>query len=89
MSEAKDTELKLKILVDYVFLSKDIVRIQAGTNVANKASRKVLGKAGFTIEGIVRKEMFVRGKWADFYSYSILKEEWKTPKILTIQASKK
>ena len=78
-----------KILVDYLFLSKDIVRIQAGTNVANKASQKVLEKAGFTREGTVRKEMFVRGKWADFYRHSILREEWKTPKILTIQASKK
>jgi ribosomal-protein-alanine N-acetyltransferase len=78
-----------KILVDHLFLSKDIVRIQAGTHVANKASQKVLEKAGFTKEGIVRKEMFVRGKWADFYRYSILKEKWKTPKILTTQASKR
>jgi len=50
----------IKILVDYLFLSKDIVRIQAGTNAANKASQKVLEKAGFTREGIVRKEMFQR-----------------------------
>jgi ribosomal-protein-alanine N-acetyltransferase len=72
-----------RILVDYVFLSKDIVRIQAGTHIENKASQKVLEKAGFTREGIVRKEMFVRRKWADFYRYSILREEWKTSKILT------
>jgi ribosomal-protein-alanine N-acetyltransferase len=74
-----------KVLVDYLFLSKDIVRIQAGTHIENKASQKVLEKAGFTKEGIVRKEMFVRGKWTDFYRYSILREEWKTPRILTIQ----
>lgn len=73
----------LKLMVDYLFLSKDIVRIQAGTNVENKPSQRVLEKTGFKKEGIVRKEMFVRGKWADFYRYSILREEWKEPKILT------
>ena len=73
----------LKIMVDYLFLSKDIVRIQAGTNVENKPSQRVLEKTGFKKEGIVRKELFVRGKWADFFRYSILREEWKEPNILT------
>jgi RimJ/RimL family protein N-acetyltransferase len=77
----------VKIIVDYLFLSKDIIRIQAGTNVENKPSQRVLEKAGFTREGIVRKEMFVRGKWTDFYRYSILREEWKKPKILDDQSS--
>ncbi len=31
----------------------------------------------------MRKEMFIWGKWADGYLYSILREEWKEPKILT------
>lgn len=79
----------VKIVVDYLFLSKDIVRIQAGTNVENKPSQRVLEKVGFTREGIVRKEMFVRGKWTDFYRYSILREEWKKPRILANQSSQR
>ena len=71
------------IMVDYLFLSKNIVRIQAGTNVENEASQKVLEKAGFQKEGTSRKQVFVRGKWTDFYNYSILREEWKEPRILT------
>jgi len=71
------------IMVDYLFLSKNIVRIQAHTNVGNKASQRVLEKAGFRIEGTVRKAFFVRGVWTDYYLYSILREEWKEPKILT------
>jgi RimJ/RimL family protein N-acetyltransferase len=71
------------IMVDYLFLTKDIVRIQAHTNVGNKASQRVLEKAGFKREGILRKSTFVRGVWADSYLYSILREEWKEPKILT------
>jgi RimJ/RimL family protein N-acetyltransferase len=73
----------VQLMVDYLFLSKDIVRIQAVTHVENKASQKVLEKTGFKKEGILRKSVFVMGVWADFYILSILREEWKEPKILT------
>lgn len=69
----------VKILVDYLFLSKDIVRIQARTNQQNIASHKVLEKAGFMKEGTMRKSNFSRGKWRDMFIYSILREEWKEP----------
>lgn len=71
------------IMVDYLFLSRDIVRIQAITDVRNKASQRVLEKVGFKKEGIIRKSGFVRGEWTDAYTYSILREEWKEPKMLT------
>ena len=73
----------IQIMVDYLFLSKDIVRIQSGAHVENIASQRVLEKNGFKREGLHRKEMFMWGKWADIYLYSILREEWKEPKILT------
>jgi RimJ/RimL family protein N-acetyltransferase len=73
----------VKIMTDYLFLSRDIVRIQAHTEERNVASRKVLEKAGFKKEGTFRKEYFVRGEWRDSCLYSILREEWKKPKILT------
>ena len=72
-----------QIMVDYLFLSKDIVRIQAHADTENVASQKVLEKIGFRKEGVVRKNSFVRGEWRDDYMYSILREEWKEPKILT------
>jgi RimJ/RimL family protein N-acetyltransferase len=73
----------VQVMVDYLFMSKDIVRIQAGTDSENKASQRVLEKAGFQKEGVVRKGLFLWGKWADVYIYGILREEWKGPKILT------
>jgi RimJ/RimL family protein N-acetyltransferase len=72
----------VEIMVDYLFLSRDIVRIQATTNTKNIGSQKVLEKVGFTKEGTIRKEEFVRGEWRDKYLYSILREEWKEPRIL-------
>jgi len=77
----------VQIIVDYLFLSRDIARIQAMTNVRNEASQKVLEKVGFKKEGTVRKSAFVRGEWANAFLYSILREEWKEPKILTKTAS--
>jgi ribosomal-protein-alanine N-acetyltransferase len=73
----------VQLAVDYLFLSKDIVRIQAGTDPENIASQKVLEKAGFKREGTIRKGEFVWGNWADLYLYGILREEWKEPRILT------
>jgi ribosomal-protein-alanine N-acetyltransferase len=42
----------VKIIVDYIFLSKDTVRVQAHTDVRNEASQKVLEKAGFKKERV-------------------------------------
>jgi len=72
-----------QLMVDYLFLTRDIVRIQATTNVSNKTAQKVLEKAGFKTEGTIRKLKFVRGIWTDSYILSILREEWKEPRILT------
>jgi diamine N-acetyltransferase len=72
-----------QIAVDYLFMSKDIVRIQAITLLGNVASQRILEKAGFKKEGTLRRNFFIRGEWRDEYLYSILREEWKEPKVLT------
>lgn len=66
-----------QIMVDYLFLSKDIMRIQATTDTRNKPSQRVLEKSGSKQEGTIRKAGYVRGQWQDDYVYSILREEWK------------
>ena len=71
-----------QLMVDYLFLSKNVTRIQATTHTRNAASQKVLGKAGFKKEGTLRKSNLVRGEWTDMFIFSILREEWKEPKIL-------
>ena len=73
----------LNIMVDYLFLSKDMTRIQAHTELRNIASQKVLQEAGFKKEGTIRKLFFNRGEWRDALLYSILREDWKEPRILT------
>jgi RimJ/RimL family protein N-acetyltransferase len=65
----------VKIMLDYLFLSKEMPRVQAHADTRNTASQRVLEKAGFKKEGTVRKINFVRGEWRDSYLYSILREE--------------
>jgi RimJ/RimL family protein N-acetyltransferase len=72
-----------QLMVDYLFLSKDIVRILATTHPKNVISQKILEKVGFEREGTMRKCYFNRGEWTDMFLFSILREEWKEPKILT------
>ena len=65
----------VNVMVDYLFLSKEAVRIQAQTDTRNVASQRVLEKAGFKKEGTLRKNFFMRGNWTDTLLYSILREE--------------
>ena len=72
----------VEIMVDYLFLSKNIVRVQAETNPENVPSIRILEKAGFTFEGVRRKVFFSQGKYNDGALYSVLREEW-VPKVLS------
>ncbi len=73
----------VNLMVDYLFLSRENMRIQAQTDKRNIASQRVLEKARFKKEGTLRRSFFMQGKWVDSFIFSILREEWKEPKILT------
>jgi RimJ/RimL family protein N-acetyltransferase len=73
----------IQLMVDYLFLTKYVVRIQASTDAENNASQRALERVGFTKEAIMRKYRYTRGEYKDHYLYSILREDWKEPKILT------
>jgi RimJ/RimL family protein N-acetyltransferase len=57
----------------YVFANTDIVRIFAEPYAYNAASCRVLEKAGFQLEGILRQNAFKNGCFVDMKMYSILK----------------
>jgi len=74
------------IIVDYLFLADNVVRVQADTSTENKASQRVLEKVGFQKEGIIRKHFFSTGKWRDSFLYSILRDEWRAPRVLKMKS---
>ena len=69
----------IRIIVDYLFLNRDIVRIQAETDPCNMAGIRVLEKNVFTCECVKRKSFFCRGIWRDSALYGLLREAWKGP----------
>ncbi len=73
-----------QMMVDYLFLNHDIVRVQAETHPDNVGSQRVLQKAGFTKEGLIRKSFFSRGVYRDTAMWSILREESGAPKVLPL-----
>jgi RimJ/RimL family protein N-acetyltransferase len=73
----------IQILVDYLFLYKDIPRITIYTAARNIASIRAAERVGFKKEGIVRKGGFDMRKFVDACLLGILRDEWKEPKILT------
>lgn len=63
----------LKLVVDYGFNNLDIVRMQAGVLGNNPKSMRVLEKAGFVKEGILRNAIFKNGVILDEHVYGIVK----------------
>ena len=53
----------------------DIVRIHAEPFARNAASRRVLEKAGFTLEGTLRQSVYKNGEMLDSCIYALLREE--------------
>ena len=59
-------------LVEYLFATKPVHRIWAGTEVDNVAEQRALEKCGFQREGILRQNVFRGGEWRDSVIYGLL-----------------
>ena len=62
-------------LVRFGFNELNLHRIEAYVSPKNIGSIKVLERANFVREGLLRKLLYINGVWEDHYMYSILKEE--------------
>ncbi|WP_183568488.1 GNAT family N-acetyltransferase [Mucilaginibacter sp. SP1R1] len=63
----------VNLVTNYGFTHLDIVRIQAGVLGNNPKSMRVLEKAGFTKEGILRNSIIKNNQILDEHIYAILK----------------
>ncbi|MBR5088256.1 MAG: GNAT family N-acetyltransferase [Ruminiclostridium sp.] len=64
----------VKQICRYVFENTDIIRIFAEPFESNAASCRVLEKAGFICEGILRCNAFKNGKIMNMKMYALIKE---------------
>lgn len=63
------------MIVNHLFDNYPIARIEAETDNENIGAQKVLEKAGFIREGVLRSYRYHHNKWRDFVLYSILNSE--------------
>lgn len=83
MTAALETE---KLLLEYAFEKLNMHKVTGGANVENKGSWKIIERAGFVKEGILRDNVYRNGKYYDVYIYSILISEYK--KLYGIKSAK-
>jgi RimJ/RimL family protein N-acetyltransferase len=62
-------------LVDYLFGTTPVHRLQAGTEVDNVAEQRALERVGFRQEGVARGLYFRDGRWRDSILYGLLRDD--------------
>ena len=65
-----------RAMVSFGFATLALHRVTGRCDPANIASSRVLANAGMTLEGRLREDFPVRGKWCDTMIYGILDHEW-------------
>ena len=67
-----------RLLVDYLFSTTPVKRIEAATDIDNLAEQRALEKAGFIREGVLRGAQYRAGTWHDLVFYSVVRVAEKT-----------
>lgn len=66
----------LRALCDFAFAEGGVRRLTATVTVGNIASRNVLEKVGFRLEGELRENYFLAGRWHNDWLFGLLKKEY-------------
>jgi len=67
----------VKLILKFVFEKLKLHRIYANLFEENIASKRVLQKVGFELEGITRECRYRYNKWHNELKFGILKQEYK------------
>ena len=68
----------LTAVIDALFRSLPINRLEAQHDVRNPASGRVMEKSGLRQEGILRDRIMNKGEYVNVALYAILRSDWKT-----------
>ncbi len=67
----------LQFAIKYIFNNYQIERIEADTDIENSIAAEPLIKAGFKMEGILRKYRFHHAKFHDAAMYSLIRNDFE------------
>ena len=68
----------LQAVVDAVFTSLPLNRLEAQHDLRNPASGRVMQKCGFRQEGVLRSRILNKGEFVDVSLYALLRSEWES-----------
>jgi ribosomal-protein-alanine N-acetyltransferase len=66
-----------RLLVQFLFDTYDVHRVQSDTAADNIAEQRALERAGFQKEGVVREVELRDDRYHDHFLYSVLRREWR------------
>lgn len=66
----------IKRLVEIIFHDYNLHRIKAYIMPDNTSSKNLIERAGFTFEGLARKNICIRDIWEDHEQYSLIREDF-------------
>ncbi len=67
----------MKTLLDFIFKELNLNKVKLNVFSFNKRAVKSYEKCGFSVEGILRDEVFRHGKYNDVLAMGILRKEWE------------
>jgi ribosomal-protein-alanine N-acetyltransferase len=65
-----------RALVQYLFASFPVERVQAHYIEGNTASGRVLEKIGLRLEGVRRRALYRHDRFWDLHCYAVLRDQW-------------
>jgi RimJ/RimL family protein N-acetyltransferase len=66
----------LRAVCDFAFAAGEVRRLTATVTAGNMASRRVLEKTGFVLEGELRENYWLAGKWHNDWLLGLLRSEY-------------
>jgi RimJ/RimL family protein N-acetyltransferase len=63
------------LLAAYLFANTRVNRVEASTDIENRAEQRSLEKAGYVREGVVRGSQFRAGAYHDLVTYSRVRSD--------------
>lgn len=69
------TPRALALVLDHAFVTLDLPRVEANIQPDNLASRRVVDKLGFRLDGLRPGHLHVAGAWRDHLRYELTRED--------------
>ncbi len=65
-----------ELLLDYAFVTLGLEKVYLYTETDNIAAQKLFRRLGFKEEGVLKKDLFSKGKFVDRFAYGITRDEY-------------